>query len=176
MTDLKTDLAYYHEAHEQLKKMLQFFDFLELHEIPRCKFYSYDSGACEEYCSNQEIKRDKDFDAKQECWQCQHRLLRLESLTLEAYFPKEMGMTKDALESNLEDLQCVGVFYREVVDKGDGWFRCKFNQKEWDESRVSTGCTDDMSDAQLFEQELQGQFIYPKNILHKIKVVGARSE
>jgi len=92
-------------------------------------------------------------------------------LTLEVFFPKETGMTKDALEHHLEDLQCVGVFKREVVEKGDGWFRCTFNQKEWDESRESTGCADELSDAQQFEEELQGQFIFTENILQQIKVV-----
>lgn len=72
----RTDLAYYHKVQEQLEKMLEFFKFLELEEIPKCKFYYYESGACEEYCHNPEIKRIKDFDSKQECWQCQHREIK----------------------------------------------------------------------------------------------------
>lgn len=67
------DLEYYHKVQEQLKKMLQFFEFLELEEIPQCRYYSYDDGACEEYCKHPDIKRKYDFDSKQECWQCKLR-------------------------------------------------------------------------------------------------------
>jgi hypothetical protein len=69
-----TDLEYYHNAQEQLKKMQQFFEFLEIEEIPKCRYYSYDDGACEEYCKHPKIERGTiDFNSKQECWQCKFR-------------------------------------------------------------------------------------------------------
>ncbi len=73
MEDIQTDLAYYHQAQEDLKKMQQCFEFLEIHEIPHCRFYSYDYGAFEEYCNHPEIKRDGDFNSRQECWKCEYR-------------------------------------------------------------------------------------------------------
>lgn len=68
-----TDLPYYHMVQEQLEKMLEFFKFLELEEIPHCTFYHYEIGACEEYCRHPEITRSRDFDSKQECWSCNFR-------------------------------------------------------------------------------------------------------
>lgn len=73
MKYIQTDLAYYHQAQKELKKMQQFFEFLEIREIPQCNFYSYDDEAFEEYCNHPEIKRDKDFDSRQECWKCKFR-------------------------------------------------------------------------------------------------------
>lgn len=70
-----------HDRKESAKRMLSDLEFVELQEIKKCMFYSYDRGACEEYCDQEEqvsLRNNKDFDPKNECWQCTERKVKKE--------------------------------------------------------------------------------------------------
>ena len=66
-----------HERVEKARDLVKFLAYLELTEIPECRFYRWDNAACEEYCSHPLIRREKDFDSKQECWKCDFRKRRV---------------------------------------------------------------------------------------------------
>ena len=78
-----------HKLKENAQRTKEYFEFLELMEIPKCIFYSYDNRAFEEYCNCEEMEKKrgvipntipvsipKDFDSKEECWQCKFRKVR----------------------------------------------------------------------------------------------------
>jgi len=77
---MNTDIHLFHELKEHAKKMSEVFMFLEMKAYGKCKFYHYDSMACESTCFCPEIDRTgktkriipEDFDPEKECWLCDH--------------------------------------------------------------------------------------------------------
>ena len=68
----KHDLQMWHMLGEYARWMHFIAETEEQHEYEKCKHYSYDDDAFEEYCNCVKIKRKKDFNAKDECYRCKY--------------------------------------------------------------------------------------------------------
>jgi len=66
----KTDLEMWHKFAEFGECIKFVSEAQEIGLINLCVYYSWDSGACEEYCHCERIGRKKDFVSKEECWKC----------------------------------------------------------------------------------------------------------
>ena len=65
----KNDLEMWHKyVAEHLKKTAR---FQEIRLINQCIHYFFDNEAFEEYCKCPKIKREKDFNSENECWNCE---------------------------------------------------------------------------------------------------------
>jgi len=66
----KNDLEMWH-SFLVVTKEIAFVAQAELHRLQgKCKFYSWDNRAFEEYCNHPMIKRKGDFDSDKECYKC----------------------------------------------------------------------------------------------------------
>ena len=65
-----SDLGMWHTFAEVAEHLKFVAEAEEQRLYSQCEFYSYDDHAFEEYCNHPEIKRNKDFVAKDECWKC----------------------------------------------------------------------------------------------------------
>jgi len=66
------DLGMWHMFAETAEHIKFVAESQERTLISECHFYSYDNGACEEYCNCEKIVRSSDFISKEECWKCPH--------------------------------------------------------------------------------------------------------
>ena len=64
------DLGMWHHFAEVAEHIKFVSESQEITLIGLCKFYSWDNEAFEEYCNCPSIERKKDFDSKNECWNC----------------------------------------------------------------------------------------------------------
>lgn len=72
----KHDLEMWHKFAEYSGWIKFVSEAKEISLINLCVFYSWDSGAFEEYCNCKQIERKKDFVSKEECWKCPFYPLR----------------------------------------------------------------------------------------------------
>ena len=66
----KHDLEMWHMFKEFAERLKEVAEFSEIRLINLCKNYKWDGEASEEYCHHPDIRREGDFDSKNECWKC----------------------------------------------------------------------------------------------------------
>lgn len=67
--EFQNDLEMWHKYREMAEHFVKTAKFQENHLINKCVHYIFDD-VFEEYCRCRKIKRDGDFDSKNECWKC----------------------------------------------------------------------------------------------------------